>query len=425
MRRFTLIVLLMPLGCTAAFAPGEQIWCNECRGYVDVEHVKTHGDISGFGYCEKCEGFFAGVNNSGHAHLGESSGTHGEPAPPEDGETGSPGELAPPDGLADLLRKVPKWVWAVPVGLFGLFLLVSLLRHSRPAKKRGFRSVAGVPQGITLRPGVLVCAENGTFDGGTSQVYEALFNGGNRWDSAFVKRIIGAGMRSDQRFPMIEFEAAVLRRLEPTGAVPRVLVEPETTTLSDGSHWSYYAMSAAPGAPWPEHGGLGGDTHAALAALCEALMRLHALGIGHHDLKPQNIFWDSRRKRVTLLDLGSAIDHKGELVNPIGATMTGTKPWMPPASDGKILADLSALSDNWVYGLLFCEALVGGVHAADRTMRRTPEKPADREWFRENLGRATSPAIADAVVDGLFAIEKSRRMKLQEFLELLRREWEV
>lgn len=442
MRRFTLIVLLMSFGCAAAaaFAPGEQIWCNECREYADASHIERHSGDPGYGYCEKCEGFFAGVKNSGHAHLGTpgvpappengESGPSGEETPPEEGEGGSPEALASPDaspggGLGDLMREIPKWVWAAPAALFGLFLLVSLLLHARPAKRRGFRFVGGVPQGIMLRSGVLVCAEDGTFDGGTSQVYEALFNGGDHWEQAFVKRIIGKGMRDDQRFPMIEFEAGVLRRLEPTGAVPRVLVDPETVALSDGSRWSYYAMSAAPGAPWPEHGGLGGDTHAALAALCEALMRLHALDIGHHDLKPQNIFWDSRRKRVTLLDLGSAIDHRGELVNPIGGTMTGTKPWIPPASDGKILADLSALSDNWVYGLLFCEAVVGGVHAADRTMRRTPEKPDDREWFRENLGRATSPAIADAVVDGLFALEKSRRMKLQEFLELLRREWEV
>jgi hypothetical protein len=90
-----------------------------------------------------------------------------------------------------------------------------------------------------------------------------------------------------------------------------------------------------------------------------------------------------------------------------------------------VLAELSPLSDNWVFGLIFCEALVGGVHAANRTLRRSPEKPADRDWFRENLVRETSPAIADAVVDGLFAIDKTRRMKLQEFLELLRREWEV
>ncbi len=109
----------------------------------------------------------------------------------------------------------------------------------------------------------------------------------------------------------------------------------------------------------------------------------------------------------------------------MSGTMTGTKPWVPPASDGKILSELSPLSDNWVYGLIFCEALVGGIHAADRTLRRTPEKPEDRDWLRENLSRVTTPAIADAVVDGLFAFDKTRRMKLQEFLGLLREEWEV
>lgn len=438
LRSFPILVLLLLTGGVAlAFAPGEQVWCNVCRDYADAPHSDSHrGDTPGFGYCAKCEGFFPGVETAEHVHIADKTirpdkqqGRQGES---QADASGSAGHLDSPDGNDGQDErfdpsKIPLWVWIVPAGLFALFLLVSLLAHSRP-KKKGFQFVGGVPQGITLRKGTLVCAEDGAFDGGTSQVYEAMFNDGRRWQPAFVKRIIGKGMRDDQRFPMIQFEADVLRRLEPTGAVPHVLIEPETVALSDGSRWSYYAMSAAQGAPWPEHGGLGSDTRPALASLCEGLMRLHDLGIGHHDLKPQNIFWDSRRKRITLLDFGSAIDHSpgaDALVNPIGGTMTGTRPWMPPASDGKVLMDLSPLSDNWVYGLIFCEALVGGVHAADRTQRRTPEKPEDRDWFREELGKATSPSIADAVVDGLFALEKSRRMKLQEFLALLRKEWEV
>ena len=186
-------------------------------------------------------------------------------------------------------------------------------------------------------------------------------------------------------------------------------------------------MRVVQGDPWPERGrgDLGRDTRRALYALCEALVRLHELDIGHHDLKPQNIFWDSRHHRITLIDFGSAIDHSGAsdaLVNPLGATYPKTLPWVAPETDGRRLADLSTASDAWVYGLIFCEALVGGVHDVDRTRRRTPERPNDRDWFRENLGRETSPAVADAVVDGLFALQRSQRMPLQDFLALLQKE---
>ena len=503
-RIITFLLSGLIFGCLSAlaatFAPEEQVWCELCRGYVDAPHLEAHSDKPGFGYCDECEGFFAGVENSTHIHLGTPSSDllmchicgkrvekdHIHPDLPKFGyceECAGFVEDANPDGHihvnsvvfcavcgvsvkygehisahADLpdfgycgnCRKYAadaksathscqppppppeqrwkKWAIMSAVGVFALIVLVSLLIHARPQKK-GFRFVGGVPQGITLKRDILVCAADGTFDGGTSQVYEARFRNGKQWEPAFVKRIIGAGMRSDQRFPMIEFEAGVLRRLEPTGVVPRVLVDPETVTLSDRTTWSYYAMSAAPGEPWPEHGGLGGDTRKALANLCEALMKLHQKGIGHHDLKPENIFWDSRRKRVTLLDFGSAIDHSKDseaLVNPIGGTMTGTKPWVPPVSDGKTLNDLTALSDNWVYGLLFCQAILDCIKKDDdHTQRHTPEKPEDRDWLRENLNRETTPKIAEAVVDGLFAIDKTRRMKLQEFLELLRREWEV
>lgn len=422
MRRWLCLFSLVFLTPVFAFAEiGEDAWCGICSNFFDKgAHAKAH---EGAQWCDKCQGFYLDAKSKSHVHIGETPAVE----PPDNQEDGSPdGNAVRPSDQQKGWKVLLPWIWAVPVGLFLLSVIVSIMRAARlHPHKRGFRFVGGVPQGLVFKPDVLVCEQDGVFDGGTSQVYEAMFNNGGHWEPAFVKCVTSRSMRAEQRREMSGFEAGVLRRLEATGVVPRVLVDPETVTLPDGATYPYYAMSAAQGEPWPDQGGLGADTHAALAALCEALMRLHALDIGHHDLKPQNIFWDSRRKRITLLDFGSAIDHRGELVNPMGGTMTGTRPWVPPASDGKVLADLSALSDNWVYGLIFCEALVGGVHAANRTLRRMPEKPADRDWFRENLGRATSPAIADAVVDGLFAIDKLRRMKLQDFLELLRREWEV
>ncbi len=430
--RSWVLSLLTPIFILPFFASaeiGDDGWCGICSNFFDkAEHAKVHADAK---WCDVCQGFYLGVGSKSHVHIGDTSAEikidNAPIKPPDNPPNGdeTPGgngnhkqkEKSP-------LQKLMPWLWVVPLGLFVLSIIVSTLRRVGSGK-RGFQFVDGVPEGLVFKRDVLVCAQDGVFDGGTSMVYEALFNNGKRWEPAFVKCVTSRSMNAGQRLEMVEFESGVLQRLEQTGVVPRVLVVPETVTLPGGATWPYYAMSAAQGKPWPEHGDLGGDTHAALAALCEALILLHENGIGRHDLKPQNIFWDSRRKRVTLLDFGSAIDHSGKLGNPMSGTMTGTKPWVPPASDGKILSELSPLSDNWVYGLIFCEALVGGIHAADRTLRRTPEKPEDRDWLRENLSRVTTPAIADAVVDGLFAFDKTRRMKLQEFLGLLREEWEV
>lgn len=460
------VLLAIAAGAAArSFAPGEQAWCSVCEGYVDAPHDCDKAQNAN--WCDQCEGYFTGVSERTHLHVG--GGEVPRPVPAavpasapvqpvvavaenghvadvvEDAVRGSsslsaettaagPGEASAASSAAAFAARIlPPEVRGRPLALASafaavLFAAVLLARRRRNPSARTFKFVRGKPVGVELVPGSLVCLPEPSFDGGTAMVHRALWRDGRRWRPAFVKRMVGAGLRQDVRFPALRFESDVLRKLAETGVVPRVLAPAAETTLRDGERWAFYAMSVAPGRPWPERGGLGRDTKPALLALCEALVALHRRGIGHHDLKPQNIFWDSGRKTVTLLDFGSAIDHSGTvsaLVNPLGSTYPKTLPWVAPEGDGRHLADLSAASDAWVYGLLFCEALTGGIHDENRTKRRWPERPEDRDWLREALSGTVSPRLADAVVDGLFCVRRDRRMALGAFLRILRGEWEA
>ena len=421
-----LAATLAPRAAARDFAPGEQVWCGACKGYVDAPHARcpNGADVS---FCEECDAFLPPHEK----HFGEQIAEAAEAAKPQAGPVDSalPADPAAQESSAPgwerALALLGAWWWVLPAAILPLVFLVSLAAGGRKSRAEAWMPmVDGVPQGLALVPGRLVCSENGKDDGGGTAIgYPAMVRLGRKWTPAFVKRMIGKGMRQEVRFPALRFEADILKRLKDTGAAPQLLVPPTETTLPDGQYWAYYAMSVAPGEPWPASGGLGGDTRRALYALCEALIRLHDLGIGHHDLKPQNLFWDARRRRVTLIDFGSAIDHTHALVNPLGATYPTTLPWVAPKSDGTCLSNLSLASDAWVYGLLFCEALVGGVHDPDRTKRRWPERPDDREWFFRELAEAESADLARAVVDGLFALQASRRMALSDFLDVLRKEW--
>lgn len=42
--------------------------------------------------------------------------------------------------------------------------------------------------------------------------------------------------------------------------------------------------------------------------VCQSLVKLHDLSIIHRDIKPENMFWSEDKKRIVLIDLGSAED---------------------------------------------------------------------------------------------------------------------
>ena len=422
------------------FSPGDQIFDVESQKYVDWDPARS-GE-----YCEKCEAFHpkgrhevAETCPRCGTVLGEDGKCPKCDAPPmcprcgtvlgEDGKCPKC-DAPPPDPtwwerFLQFMESHSFLWWGVPAGVLSLVFIVSLLRGRRRFRVEEFPMVNGVPRGTALIPDQLVCAFAGAGDGGTAIGYRARLRDGGRWRHAFVKRMVGRSLRPDQRVPALQFEADILQKLSATEVVPKVFQMPVETTVGD-ERWNYFVMSEASGVQWPERGGFETEreTRRALMALCEALVRIHGCKVGHYDLKPQNIFWDARNRRITLIDFGSAIDHSGEFVNPLSGLKAGTKPWTPPESDGKILADLTPASDAWVFGLILCEALVGGVHDVDRTQRKSPERPDDRQWFKGRLSETCSPGFAETVVEDLLSLQRMTRLTLDEFLTKMREEWE-
>ena len=312
------------------------------------------------------------------------------------------------------------------LGAFAFVLALVVLFAVRSARRAAamFVFVKGKPQGIELVPDELVCSDRSLDSGGTAEGRPAMVRRDGKWIPAFVKRIIGGGMREETRRPALEFEANILKRLAGTGIAPELLIDVTDSVAPGGENWTYFTMTVAEGVQWPQYGGFGSETRHALYALCEALIALQDKGIGHHDLKPMNIFYHQKSRRVTLLDFGSAIDHSGVLVNPLGNTYPKTMPWVAPDSDGSRLAELSPKSDAFVYGLIFCEAVLGCIHSPTLAARKSAASGEDREWMREKLAEKFSPQLADAVIDGLLAIDVAHRMGMAEFHSLLASEWE-
>ncbi len=423
---FFFLCILRLCAAGQGFVPGDQVFDADSGSFVDWNPAR------GGEYCEKC----AALHPEGRHVTQEAAAEEEAEKKAEEEKEEEESAREHRDGKPDPVSNLAWWEaflqymeshsflwWVVPAGVLLLVFAVSLMRGQRKFKVEEFPMVDGVPQGIALVPGQLVCAFSGAGDGGTAIGYRARLNVGGKWRHAFVKRMVGRSLRPDLRVPALRFEADILRKLADTEVVPEVFQMPAETVVG-GENWNYFAMGEARGIPWPERGGLGKDTKTALLKLCEALVRIHGHKVGHYDLKPQNVFWDPRNKRITLIDFGSAIDHSGEFVNPLSGLQAGTKPWTPPEKDGKILADLTPAADAWVFGLMLCEALVGGVHEVDRTMRRSPERPDDRQWFKERLSETCSSGFAETVVEGLFSLQRTTRLTLDEFLTKMREEWE-
>lgn len=102
--------------------------------------------------------------------------------------------------------------------------------------------------------------------------------------------------------------------------------------------------------------GVGADegvARGAMADVLDALEYLHANGITHRDVKPENIFLDSERGAL-LGDFGSA-----ELSGTVARCGPGTLPYLPPeAADGKRYVVDGSL-DAWGFGICLFVLLAG------------------------------------------------------------------
>lgn len=149
-------------------------------------------------------------------------------------------------------------------------------------------------------------------------------------------------------YPEVRREIAVLRRLRLVGT-PRLFDHGSCPT------GVYIAMELATGSPFPGPGGL---TAELVAALLEILRRVHAQGIIHGDLKPENVLVSGVAPVV--LDFGCA----GGRWLPPDTLISGTPNFMSP---GRLRGEpLEPRDDLYALGLMVAVAATGELPLAGR-----------------------------------------------------------
>ena len=140
--------------------------------------------------------------------------------------------------------------------------------------------------------------------------------------------------------------------------------------------------------------------------------RLHAAGITHKDIVPDNFLWDWHTGRLTLLDLGLASRLSRErpaLTNP--EIIEGSLAYVSPEQTGRMNRSLDYRTDLYSLGVTFYELLTGAVpfDSADPLelvhshIARRPQRPDARR-------SAVPPAIAEIV---LKLLEKNAENRYQ------------
>jgi serine/threonine protein kinase len=104
-------------------------------------------------------------------------------------------------------------------------------------------------------------------------------------------------------------------------------------------------------------GPLDGDTVIKTARqLSAALSAIHACGVTHGDLKPENVIW-SRRGQLKLLDFGLARVHSNRSADDLSDVLAGTLTYMAPEQINGAPAD--ARADVFAFGIVIYECATG------------------------------------------------------------------
>lgn len=94
--------------------------------------------------------------------------------------------------------------------------------------------------------------------------------------------------------------------------------------------------------------------------LCRVLEKIHAMGVVHKDIKPQNILWDEATGHVTLLDFAIASELAEEATDAaVPEALEGTLAYMSPEQTGRTARGLDARTDLYSLGVTLFELLAG------------------------------------------------------------------
>ena len=257
---------------------------------------------------------------------------------------------------------------------------------------------------------------SGELEGGTGKGFPAAIHDKKRWYPAWLKAQKWGetgGYSWEQTTKAFAYESRALIELQKreVSHVPRILRR-DAIVQANGGTWVYYVMTQAPGVPWQTLPFASMDWRergAALFALCVALHDLHRAGFGHYDLKPGNIQYDTSARKVTLIDFGSSkgpdewraesFENQNHAI--VEGNRPGTIPFVSPEQIRLRLRELSPTSDVYVYGILFCQAVLNGLIVEPSTPRDALE--------RELVAAGVPPRIAALVVWGALAVDPDTR----------------
>ncbi len=193
-------------------------------------------------------------------------------------------------------------------------------------------------------------------------------------------------------------EISALRLLQLPGAV-RLIDE------GQAEDQTFIVMEIVPGEPFPKHASGGwaeiGDT---VLALLEALARVHAQGIVHQDLKPDNVLVDDRG-RPTILDFGFSAGRAFRAGRQ--QTVLGTPRY---ASPEQILNEVvTARSDLYSVALMVYHALAGTFPHPASTLSEIIQSRT-RDTSRPLRERASNvPEHVATVIDAMLQRDPEKR----------------
>lgn len=230
-----------------------------------------------------------------------------------------------------------------------------------------------------------------------------------------LKTLRSKWQNGDQWLKQMRSECAVMRYLDRRGfrRFPRLVERGGALARTPQGAEAWFTMESAPGVPLSQIiGGLaakGPEARISLAcALVEAVGELHALGVAHRDLTPENIFVERGGLgggwRVTLIDFGSSIvrDRDGRIVrdaetgDKLGVRFppryfVGKPRYCPPEQR----ADMDAAdrpADVYALGIMIAQILLEGRLSGTTPVLLQPNPPS-----------APDPATAAAIRKELYS----------------------
>lgn len=225
------------------------------------------------------------------------------------------------------------------------------------------------------------------------QVFEAITHDGTSVALKLLTPENPFRPADDEALARFRREAALLQRFAHPGIV-RVLDRGE----AQGRAWLALELLRGPTLSAAMRGMSMSAALACIAAMLDTLGHLHALGVVHRDLKPDNVVLDPGRGPV-LCDFG--LVHVPDSLLTQGGDLLGSPAYMAPECFGGEAPD--ARSDLFSMGVIAYELLTGklpfrGSNSGEIMLAIVQDEPLPPSHWNPALPRALDAAIATALI---------------------------